>query len=209
MVGQGVLRECLLDPEVETVLIINRSPLGQNHSKLREIIHKDFTDFSSIESQLKGYDACFFSLGVSVMGRSEAEYSRVIYGVTMAAARPLAKLNPSMTFIYVSGSGTDSTEKGRVMWARVKGKTENAILALPFKAAYMFRAGLIRPLHNIKSKTTAYRIPYLILEPFMPFLMKLFPKFITTTEQMGRAMLKAAKRGAPKRWLENSDINSL
>ena len=173
MVGQGVLRECLLDPEVTTVLSIVRSSTGQQHPKLREIVHKDFLDFSSIESELSGFDACFFCLGVSSAGMSEENYRRITYDITLAAAQTLVKLNPNMTFVYVSGAGTDSSERGRVMWARVKGQTENALLRLPFKAAYMFRPAVIVPLHGIKSRTMLYRIPYAVLGPLLPLLKRL------------------------------------
>ena len=209
MVGQGVLRECLLDPEVTAVLSIVRSPTGQQHTKLREIVHKDFFDFTSLESELSGFDACFFCLGVSSAGMSEENYRRVTYDITLAAAITLAKLNPTMTFVYVSGAGTDSSERGRAMWARVKGQTENALLRLPFKAAYMFRPGVIVPLHGIKSRTMIYRVPYAVLGPILPLLKRLFPKYVTTTEKLGRAMLSAAKRGAPKAILESADINQL
>jgi uncharacterized protein YbjT (DUF2867 family) len=212
MVGQGVLRECLLDPDVERVLAVVRSPLGQpqgKEKKVREIIHSDFMDFSAVENQLQGYDACFFCLGVSSFGMSEKDYTRVTKDFTLAAAEPLSRLNPNMTFIYVSGTGTDSSERGRVMWARVKGETENLLLRLPFKGVYMFRPGLIQPLHGIKSKTVLYRILYLLTGPFIPLLKSLFPKTVTTTEQVGRAMIRIAKQGAPKRLLENIDINAL
>jgi len=209
MVGQGVLRECLLDLDVESVLAITRSATGQQHKKLREIAHKDFFDFSSIKNDLAGYDACFFCLGVSSAGMTEQDYQRVTYDITLAAAQALAELNPKMTFIYVSGAGTDSTEHGRRMWARVKGKTENALLHLPFKAAYMFRPAFIQPLHGIVSKTKLYRILYIILGPFYPVLKTLFSKYITTTERVGRAMIKVAMHGAPKPVLENQDINTL
>ncbi|MGA3327999.1 MAG: NAD(P)H-binding protein [Terriglobia bacterium] len=209
MVGQGVLRECLLDPEVVTVLSIVRSSTGQQHSKLREIIHKDFFDFSSLESELSGFDACFFCLGVTSAGMSEENYRRITYEITLAAAQTLAKLNPNMTFIYVSGAGTDSSERGRSMWARVKGQTENALLRLPFKAAYIFRPAVIVPLHGIKSRTRLYRVSYTVLGPLLPLMKALMPKYVTTTEKLGRAMLIVAKRGAPKPVLENSDINNL
>jgi uncharacterized protein YbjT (DUF2867 family) len=209
MVGQGVLRECLLDPSVETVLSIGRSPTGQRHPKLREIVHKDIADLAPIEDRLSGCDACFFCLGVSSVGLSEAAYRPLTYDLTLKVANTLVKLNPSMTFIYVSGMGTDSTESGRTMWARVKGQTENALLRLPFKAAYMFRPGFIQPLRGIKSRTALYRIPYVILGPFIPLLRKLFPKYVTTTEVLGRAMIKAGREGAPKKVLESRDINSL
>jgi uncharacterized protein YbjT (DUF2867 family) len=209
MVGQGVLRECLLDPEVTTVVSIVRSRTGQQHPKLREIVHKDFLDFSSLESELSGFDACFFCLGVSSAGMTEENYRRVTYDITLAVAQALVKINRDMTFIFVSGAGTDSSEHGRTMWARVKGQTENVLLRLPFKAAYMFRPGVIVPLHGIKSRTMLYRIPYAVLGPILPPLKRLFPKYVTTTENLGRAMLVAAKRGAPKPVLESSDINKL
>jgi uncharacterized protein YbjT (DUF2867 family) len=210
MVGQGALRESLLDPEVTSVLSIVRAPSGQQqHPKLRELVHGDFFDFSPIEGELSGYDAAFFCLGATSAGKSEEQYSRVTFDITVAAAKPLARLNPKMTFVFVSGAGTDSTERGRVMWARVKGKAENAILRLPFKAAYMLRPALIQPMHGIQSRTALYRIPYLILRPLIPWLRKKFPQYVTTTEQLGRAMLTIAKHGAPKVVLESADINKL
>jgi uncharacterized protein YbjT (DUF2867 family) len=205
MVGQGVLRECLLDPSVEKVLSIGRSKTGQQHPKLREIIHSNIADLAPIEDQLTGYDACFFTLGVSSVGMKEADYRRITYDLTLSAAQTLVKLNPEMTFIYISGAGTG----GSSMWARVKGETENALLRLPFKAAYMFRPGFIQPLHGVKSKTALYRIPYAILGPFNSLFLKFFPKYATNTEVLGRAMIKAARQGAPKRVLESQDINAL
>jgi uncharacterized protein YbjT (DUF2867 family) len=207
MVGQGVLRECLLDPRVETVLSIVRTATGQKHDKLRELVHRDFLDFTAISSDLKGFGACFFCLGISSVGMKEADYYRVTYEITIAAAQLLASLNPGMTFIYVSGLGTDSTEQGRTMWAKVKGKTENALFHLPFKAAYMFRPGVIQPLHGIKSKTTVYRIGYAVTALFLPTLKELFPDSITTTQQVGRAMINVARQGFAKKILENRDIN--
>jgi uncharacterized protein YbjT (DUF2867 family) len=206
MVGQGVLRECLRDPEVERVLVVGRKSIGNQNEKVREIVHRDFLDFSSIEDQLAGYDACFFCLGVSSVGMAEQDYTRVTYDYTMAAAQVLAKKNPGMTFIYVSGAGTDSTEKGRLAWARVKGKTENALFKLPFKA-YAFRPGYVQPLDGIKSKTKLYSALYSIVGGLYPLLRAVFPKYVTTTELVGRAMICVAKRGAPKRLLENEDIN--
>jgi uncharacterized protein YbjT (DUF2867 family) len=209
MVGQGVLRECLLDPEVETVVAIGRNATAQQHGKLHEIVHNDLSDLSAIEGKLSGYDACFFCLGVSAVGMTEEAYRRVTYDLTISVAGTLARLNPAMTFIYVSGSGTDSTERGRVMWARVKGKTENALLQMPFKAAYMFRPGYIQPLHGIRTKTKWYGAVYAMIGPLYPVWKVLFPKYVTTTECLGRAMLKVAKRGAPKSVLENQDISSI
>jgi uncharacterized protein YbjT (DUF2867 family) len=209
MVGQGVLRECLLDADVERVLSVVRARTGQNDPKLRELVHKDFFDFSGIEDDLAGYDACFFCLGVSSAGMKEADYRRIIYDITLAAARLLLRVNPAMTFIYVSGLGTDSSEQGRTMWARVKGKTENDLLRLPFKAAYMFRPGGIVPLHGVKSKTRIYQALLTVFGPLMPLLYRLLPQYVTTTEQIGRAMLRAAKNGAPKSILETADINQM
>jgi hypothetical protein len=209
MIGQGVLRECLLDPEVESVVGIGRSAGGRQHPKLRELVHDDFLELSPIEDELSGFDACFFCLGVSSAGMSEERYQRITYGFTMAAARVLARLNRNMTFIYVSGAGTDSSERGRSMWARVKGKTENELLRLPFHAAYMFRPGAIVPLHGIQSKTRVYRALYTLLGPLLPLLNARFPKYVTTTEQIGRAMLKVARHGWPKRVLETSEINEV
>ena len=197
MVGQGVLRECLLDPDVQQILSIVRTPSNQHHAKLRELVHKDFFDYSTIEPQLTGYDACFFSLGVSSAGMDEAKYTHLTYDLTLAAATTLARLNPNMTFLYVSGAGTDSTERGRSMWARVKGKTENDILKLPFRAAYMFRPGAIQPMHGIRSKTRLYQTFYTILNPILPLLKKAFPQYITTTEQLGRAMLQRRQTRLP------------
>ncbi len=208
MVGQGVLRECLLDPHVRRVVIVGRTPTGQQHPKIEEIVHGDLYDLSSIEAKLTGLDACFFCLGITSAGMSEEAYTRVTYDITMAAATPLARLNPSMTFIFVSGAGTDSTESGRTMWARVKGKTENALLRMPFKAAYMFRPGVIQPLHGIRSKTKLYQTLYTIMRPLLP-LLKRFPSAMTTTEQIGKAMLKVAKEGAPMKVLDTAAINRI
>jgi uncharacterized protein YbjT (DUF2867 family) len=207
MVGQGVLRECLLDPDVEGVVAIGRGVTGQKHPKLRELPHNNFLDFSAIEDRLSGFDACFFCLGVSSVGMTEEQYERITYGFTLAAARVLARLNPNMAFIYVSGMGTDSSERGRSMWARVKGSTENELLRLPFRAAYMFRPGAIVPLHGVQSKTKLVRVFYVLLGPLLPLLNALFPKYVTTTEQIGRAMLKIAKHGWPAPVLETADIN--
>ena len=209
MVGQGVLRECLLDPGVARVLAIGRSATGQQHARLTELVRPNLLDYSDIETRLAGFDACFFTLGVSSIGMSEDPYRRITYDITLAAARILARLNPAMTFIYVSGGGTDSTELGRVMWARVKGRTENDLLRLPFKSVCIFRPAAIVPLHGIKSKTALYRIPYTLLAPVLPYLKVRFPKYVTTTEQIGRAMLKIARQGPPKSVLENADINAV
>jgi uncharacterized protein YbjT (DUF2867 family) len=207
MVGQGVLRECLLDPDVEKILSIGRSRTGLQHPKLREIVHQDIANLAPIEDQLRGYDACFFTLGVSSAGMTEADYRRITYDLTLGAARTLAALNPEMTFIYVSGMGTDSA--GRSMWARVKGETENALLRLPFKAAYMFRPGFIQPVHGVKSRTRLYRALYTVATPLFPLVKLLSGKAAITSEDVGRAMIEAALGGAPKPLLENRDIKEL
>ncbi len=208
MVGQGVLRECLLDSGVEFVLLVGRQTAGVEYPKLREIVHADMWDYSSIEAELTGFDACFFCLGVSAAGLDEPDYAHITYGITLAAATILSRLNPHMTFIYVSGAGTDGSGKGRIMWARVKGKTENALLRLPFENAYMFRPGFIEPLHGIRSRTRAYRIAYTLGKPLLPVLRMLFPRSILTTVQIGRAMLEVARNGAAKQILEARDINA-
>jgi uncharacterized protein YbjT (DUF2867 family) len=209
MVGQGVLRECLLDAGVELVEVVGRSPLGRTDAKLREIVHRDMFDYSAVEPQLTGFDACFFCLGITSAGMSEADYRRVTYDLTLAAATTLARLNPQLTFVYVSGVGTDSTEKGRVMWARVKGATENAVMRLPFRAAYAFRPGLIQPMHGIRSRTALYQFFLSALGPVVALLRRLFPNSVLTTEDIGRAMLMVARSGAPKRVLEPRDIRAL
>jgi uncharacterized protein YbjT (DUF2867 family) len=207
MVGQGVLRECLRDPDVTQALTVGRSATGQQDPKLRELVHKDFLDFSAVENDITGFDACFFCLGVTSLGLDEERYRHLTYDITLAAARPLARLNPDMTFVYVTGAGTDSTEQGRVMWARVKGKTENDLLKLPFKAAYMFRPGAIQPLHGVRSKTAWVQAIYVATAPLLSFLHRVAPKYVTTSEKIGRAMLSVAKRGHPKPILEMDDIN--
>jgi len=209
MVGQGVLRECLLNPEVRRVVSIGRSATGQQHPKLHEIVHRNLDDLSALEPELAGLDACFFCLGVTSAGMSEEEYSRVTYGYTIAAASTLVKLNPQMTFVFVSGAGTDSTERGRTMWARVKGRAENALLRMPFKAAYMFRPGFIQPMHGAKSRTTSYRVFYTLTRPLLPLFRRLFPRYVTTTEQIARAMIAVVQNGAPQTILESADINRL
>lgn len=207
MVGQGVLRECLLDPGLKSVLSIVRTPSGRQHEKLRELVHTDFTSFRAIRDELGDLDACFFCLGVSSAGMSEADYTRVTHDFTLAAGSVLAERNPNMTFIFLSGAGSDSTEGGRVMWGRVKGKTENAVRRLPFRAVFVFRPAFIRPLHGITSRTRSYRILYTVLGPFFPVWKLLFPDHVTTTEQIGRAMLAVARHGYHKPILETPDIN--
>jgi uncharacterized protein YbjT (DUF2867 family) len=209
MVGQGVLRECLVDASVESVLVVGRSPTGQHHAKLHEVLHQDFTNFSAIESGLRGYDACFFCLGVSSVGMDAERYRHLTYDVTMAAATALVALNPGMVFTYVTGRSTDSTEQGPVRWARVKGKTENDLLKLPFKAAYMFRPAGIQPLHGVRSKTAWVQAIYVVAAPLLSYLARTAPKYMTTSEQLGRAMIKVARDGYPKPVLESEDINAI
>jgi uncharacterized protein YbjT (DUF2867 family) len=208
MVGQGVLRECLLAPDVDEVITIGRTPLDATHPKQRNIILADLFDYRAIQSHLVGYDACFFCLGVSAAGLDEIAYSRLTYDLTLAAAQTLATRNPGMTFIYVSGAGTDSTERGRSMWARVKGRTENALQKLPFKAVYLFRPGIIQPMHGARSKTGWYQAFYTVMRPFFPILRAVSPRMLST-ELMGRAMLAAVRHGAPKAVLEANDIYAL
>ncbi len=208
MVGQGVLRECLLDPDVQLVETVGRTATGTQHPKVAEIVHADLWHYEAIETSLSGFDACFFCLGVSVSGMTEADYERVTFGITIAAAETLCRLNPQMTFVYVSGAGTDSSEQGRTMWARIKGKTENALLRLPFASAYMFRPGLIEPRDGIRSKTKLYRIFYMLAKPLLPLLRLAFPGHVLTTREIGRAMLMVARSGYPKRVLESKDIHA-
>jgi uncharacterized protein YbjT (DUF2867 family) len=209
MVGQGVLLECLDDPRVEQVLAVVRSPLAQQHGKLRELRQSDFYDWSKVESELSGWDACFFCLGVSSAGMKEPEYTRMTYDLTLSAATTLSRLNPKMTFIYVSGAGTDGSEKGRSMWGRVKGRTENAILALPFSAAFMFRPGYIQPMRGIRSKTPIYQAAYNTTGWMYPIFKKIAPKWVTSSDRVGKAMIRVAAEGFRKKHLENADINEL
>jgi uncharacterized protein YbjT (DUF2867 family) len=209
MVGQGVLRECLLDDGVHRVVTLGRSEVVQRHPKLRQIVHGDLLNLAPIEDQLTALDACFYCLGVSAAGMSEAEYARVNHDYTFAVAQTLVRVDPDMTFIYVSGAGTDSSEHGRVMWARVKGRTENDLLKLPFVSAYMLRPAMIIPMHGIKSKTPLYRIFYSVMTPFYPLLTKVSPKYVTTTERLGRAMLRLARTGYSSRVLESAEIDML
>ena len=209
MVGQGVLRECLLDPQVEAVLTVGRTATGQQNPKLRELVHANLLDFSAIEGELQGYDACFFCLGVTSAGTTEQEYERITYSIPVAAANALLPLNPNLTFVYVSGAGADSSGKSRTMWARVKGRAENAILAMPFQASYVVRPAFIQPLHGIRSRTRIYNAMYAVFSPLVPLLKAIAPGYFTTTEQLGRAMITLAKSGGPKRVLENRDFASL
>jgi uncharacterized protein YbjT (DUF2867 family) len=205
MVGQGVLLECLRDTEVEFVVTLGRTATGVRDPRLREIVHRDLLNYGGMEESLAGFDACFFCLGVASTGMKEAEYERVTYGFTMAAAEALSRVNPGMTFTYISGSGTDSTERGRVMWARVKGRTENALLRLPLNA-YAFRPGFIEPMDGIQSKTPMYRMFYNVLGPLLPVLHRAFPNRILSTREIGQAMLAVARHGYDKRILETKDM---
>jgi uncharacterized protein YbjT (DUF2867 family) len=205
MVGAGVLHVILDHADVESVLVIGRRPCGVKHPKLTELLHNDFFNYSAIEEQLRGFNACYFCLGVSSVGMNEKDYTRITYDLTMSAATVLSRLNPGMTFCYVSGTGTDSTEKNRVMWARVKGRTENDLMKLPFKAAYLFRPGFIRP---IKGLGHAHAISTAIglLYPVWKFL---FPRYVCTLEELGLAMIRAAGQGYSEHILENKDIVQL
>lgn len=206
MVGQGVLHKCLDDPDVELVLSIGRTPTGKNHPQLREIIRQDLYNYSDLRTELTGFDACFFCLGISSLRMSEEDYTRITYNLTLAAATILSQQNPQMTFIYVSGAGTDSSEKGKVMWARVKGKTENAILNMPFAGAYMFRPGFIEASYGETSKTKLYRVLYPFMKVILPIFRRMFPEQILTTEQIGQAMLNLTRSGGQKRILNIRDI---
>jgi uncharacterized protein YbjT (DUF2867 family) len=208
MVGQGVLLECLRDTGVERVLVIGRSSAGRQHAKLREVLVKDLFDVASYSGELTGLDACFFCLGVSSARMSEGAYRRLTYDLTVSIARELAMCNAALCFVYVSGAGTDSTEHGRTMWARVKGATENALLRMPFRSAFMFRPGLIQPLDGIRSKTRVYRIVLFLAAPVLPLLRRAFPRSISTTREIGQAMLFVARNGWPRPLLESKDIHA-
>ena len=205
MVGEGVLMESLDHPDVEKILVINRRPCGVTHPKLTEILHTDFLDLSPVADKLTGYNACFFCLGVSSVGMNEQDYSRMTYDLTMEAARTLSEFNPDMTFCYISGTGTDSTEKGRLMWARVKGKTENHLTRLPFKAVYLFRPGLIKPTKDQKNVRPLFKVLGLLY----PLWKVLSPKNVCTLEDLGLAMIQATIHGYTKQILENKDIAQL
>ncbi|MFJ8858983.1 NAD(P)H-binding protein [Streptomyces sp. NPDC102451] len=209
MVGHGALHACLLDDSVTEVLAVVRTPLSVQHPRLRQIVHTDFTDYTAVQDQLTGFDACFYCLGVSAVGREEAEYTRITYDYALAAARALLAAGPAPTFVYVSGEGTDPTGKSRQMWARVKGRTENDLRALPM-TAYMFRPGFIQPVDGAVSRTPLYRTMYRATAALHPLLKRLFPRHITTTAAVGRAMLAVARPGsnAPA-VVRNPDINRL
>jgi uncharacterized protein YbjT (DUF2867 family) len=208
MVGQGVLLECLRDTGVERVLVIGRSSAGRQHVKLREVLVKDLFDVASYANELSGLDACFFCLGVSSARMSEAAYRRLTCDLTVSIAQELALRNSALCFVYVSGAGTDTTERGRTMWARVKGATENGLLRMPFRSAFMFRPGLIQPLDGIRSKTRVYQMFYVVLAPVMLLLRRAFPRSISTTREIGQAMLFVARNGWPRPLLETKDIHA-
>lgn len=205
MVGEGVLYECLNHSDVESVLVINRRPCGIQHPKLKEIIHLDFSDFSGIENKLSGYNAAFLCMGVSSVGMKEDKFKFLTYDLTMALAKPVAKLNPEITMTYISGVGTDSAEKGKIMWARVKGKTENDIINLPIKAGFAFRPGLITPTKGLKNTYTAYKV----MKPLLPVFRFLFPKYVCSLREVGLAMINVVLKGYDKKVLEIKDIVKL
>lgn len=207
MVGKAVLLECIDDTRVDEILLINRHPLGIANPKVKEVIHKDFMDFTAIREQLNGYDLCCHCMGVSSAGMSEEQYSKLTFGISEALANTLYSTNPDMVFNYVTGTGTDSTEKGSTMWARVKGKTENMILHKGFKDAYMFRPGIIIPERGIESKTSLYNILYIIARPIFPLLKKL--KSVTTTTNIGKAMINTYYHPQQLKHLEGKDINEM
>ena len=205
MVGEGVLHECLQHPEVESILVINRKHCGVSHPKLKEIIHGDFFSLSALEPELSGYNACFFCAGVSSLGMKEPEYRRITYYLTINMARTLSRLNPDMIFCYISGAGTDSSEKGRMMWARVKGKTENDLIKLPFRGVYAFRPAFIFP-----TKGLANVLPYYKYVTWLyPVVRPLFPKYFGTLKEVGRAMVNIVLFGSDKKVLELIDIRAM
>jgi uncharacterized protein YbjT (DUF2867 family) len=204
MVGEGVLFECLSHPDVEEVLVINRKPGGVSHPKLREIIHANFFDLTPIETQLTGYNACFFCLGVSSVGMTKEDYKHITYDLTLNVANVLAKLNPEMTFCYLTGAGTDSSEQGRLAWARVKGATENALMRV-FKKSCMFRPAFMRATRGQKNLKRSYKL----LAWIYPIGRALYPAGFCTLQEVGRAMINAASKGYPKQILEVKDIVAL
>lgn len=204
MVGQGVLRECLRDDGVDAVLAVGRSSTGQTHPKLRELLRKDMFDVGLAGAELEGYDACLFCLGVSSAGMSEADYTHLTFDLTLGWARALARINPSMTFVYVSGAGTG----GKAMWAQVKKRTEDALLAL-FPSAYMVRLSALRAMHGEVSKTRWTRVGYAVFGPLLPLVRAIAPGAVISTEELGRAMIRVARQGSPKRVLETRDLRAL
>jgi uncharacterized protein YbjT (DUF2867 family) len=208
MVGQSALLACLADPGVTSVLSVVRQASGTTHAKLTELVHADLANLAPVEAALTGFDACLYCIGVSAAGMSEAQYTQITYELTLSVATTLVRLNPAMAFVYVTGEGTDETEKKRSMWARVKGKTENALRALPFRAAYMFRPGYIQPRDGVRSKTRLYRVFYAVLWPLYPILSRVAPGMVTSSDRIGRAMLEAVRNGAPA-LVNTREINRL
>ena len=209
MLGSGALLECLEHPDVSKVLAVGRRPTGMTHRKLTELLHEDFLDFSTARRALAGYDACFYCLGISSAGMSEDAYRRITRAMTLAAASSLLEASPGMVMCFVSGAGTDSSERGRSMWARVKGEAENRVLELPFGAVWLFRPGYVQPMKGVRSRTRLYSAFYATVGPLYPLLARLGPGLVTTTEKVGLALIRAAREGAPARILENRDINAL
>jgi uncharacterized protein YbjT (DUF2867 family) len=209
MLGSGALIECLAHPDVSEVLAVVRRPLDNRHAKLTELVHDDFLDFSPVAGRLSGFDACFFCLGVSSAGATEDAYRRVTRDVALAAASALLAASPDIVLCFISGAGTDSSERGRVMWARVKGEAENRLSELPFRAVWLFRPGYVQPVKGVRSRTRLYRAIYAGLGPAYPILRRLVPSFATTTEKVGLALIRAARDGAATRILSNRDINGL
>lgn len=209
MVGGSILPSLLADPDVEAVLVVGRNPCGQSHPKLKELLLPSLEDFSAVSEQLKGYDACLYTLGATVAGKSEAQYTAINYDLPVAAGKALSALNPGMGFCYVSGASTDSTEQGKVMWARVKGRTENALLALPFKHHGMIRLAALKPSPGIKSKTAWYQAFYVLLGWLLPVVELLAPSMVISAPQLAKAMLRAARGEAPKKILEPGDLKAL
>lgn len=208
MVGKGILFECLKDQNIEKVVCIGRKPLDVKDEKIAEIIVKDFREIKSDNQELQGIDACFFGAGISALGLSEEQYKEITYDLTLHLANICYDINPNSIFCYVSGAGTDSSEKGRMMWARVKGKTENDLLKMNFKSVYLFRPGFIQPMDGIKSRTKLYNALYIIFKPIY-FILKKFPSSATNTRNLGKAMINTLVKGYPKKILENKDINQL
>ena len=209
MLGQAVLRECIDAPDVQLIRAICRAPTGFSHPKYNEIIHADFIDLKNIEASLSNFDACFFSMGVSASGKNEAEYTHLNYDIPLSVAKTLSRLNPQMTFVYVSGAGTDSSAQGKSMWARVKGRTENDLQKLTFKRVFLFRPGVIRPLNGIRSKTKAYDLFYRLSAPLLWVLQFIIPHHILSTKIIGQAFLTVTRKSATKAVLESSDIFDL
>ncbi len=208
MLGQAVLLECIKNKEVESILAINRQSCNVSHAKLKEIIRKDLFDLSGLTAEMTGYNTCLFCLGISSAGMKEKDYYKITHDLTLNAASTLLEFNKDLTFCYISGAGTDSSEKGKTMWARVKGKTENDLLAMPFKKAYMFRPAFIQPMKGIRSRTKLYNMIYAIFKPFY-FILKHFDGFVTNTETFGKAMILAVLNGYETKILKNRDINKI